>query len=56
MSDILETSRFLMMDEISLMNKAFSSLFFVIDNLDELMFVSAIRIETVREAYSEVSR
>jgi len=44
-----------MMDETSLMNKASSSLFFVIDNLDELMFASAIRIKTVREAWLEVS-
>jgi len=55
MSDTLETSRFLMMDETSLMNKASSSLFFAIDNLDELMFASAIRIKTVREAWLEVS-
>ena len=55
MSDISETSRFLMIDEMFLMNKASSSLFFIIDNLDELMFVSAMRIKIVRGACSEVS-
>jgi len=43
------------MDEMSLINKAFSSLFFMIDNLDELIFASAMEIETVRGAWSEVS-
>jgi len=37
-----------MMDETSLMNEASSSLFFAIDNLNELIFASVIRIETVR--------
>jgi len=44
-----------MIDEMSLMNKASSSLFFSIDNLDKLMFASTMGIETVRGAWSEVS-
>ena len=54
-SDKLEMFRFLIMDETSLMNNAFSSLFFVIENLDELMFSSMIGMETVRGAWSKVS-
>lgn len=48
MLDRSEMLRFLMMDEMSLMNEAFSLLFFMIDNLDELMFASMMGIETVR--------
>jgi len=44
-----------MMDETSLMNVASSSLFFEIENLDELMFSSAMEMETVRGAWLEVS-
>ena len=54
-SDKLETSRFLIIDEISLINNASSSLIFAIENLDELMSSSAIGIETVRGAWSEES-
>ena len=50
MSDKLATSRFLIMDEISLMNEASSSLFFAIENLDELTFSSMMEMETVRGA------
>ena len=50
MMDKLEMSRFLIMDETSLMNDAFSSLFFTIENLDKLTFSSMIEIETVRRA------
>ena len=38
------------MDEISLMNEASSSLFFAIENLDELTFSSMMEMETVRGA------
>ena len=43
-----EMSRFLIINEIFLMNDASSSLFFTIENLNELMFFSAIGMETVR--------
>ena len=43
------------MDEMSLINKASSSLFFMIDNLDELIFASAMGIEIVRGTWLEVS-
>jgi len=55
MSDKLETLRFLMKNEISLMNNASSSLFFMIENLDKLMFSSAIGMKIVRRAWSEIS-
>jgi len=55
MSDRSETLRFLMMDETSLINITSSSLFFMIENLDELMFSFVMGIETVRGAWSEVS-
>ena len=41
--------RFLIMNEISLINEASSSLFFAIENLDKLMFSSVMGIETVRK-------
>ena len=47
-SDRLETLRFLMMDKISLMNATSSSLFFIIENLNELMFSLMIGMDTVR--------
>jgi len=50
MLDKLETSRFLIMDKTSLMNNASSSLFFTIENLNELIFSSAMGIETIRRA------
>jgi len=43
------------MDETSLMNDASSLLFFTIENLDKLIFSSAIGMETVRGAWSEMS-
>ena len=55
MSDKLATLRFLIMDETFLMNEASSSLFFAIENLDELTFSSIMEMETVRGAWSEVS-
>ena len=55
MSDKSEMSRFLIIDETSLMNDASSLLFFTIENLDKLMFSSAIGMETVRGAWSEMS-
>jgi len=48
-------SIFLIIDETFLMKNAFSSLFFTIENLDELMSSSTMKMETVREAWSEVS-
>ena len=41
--------RFLIMNEISLINEASSSLFFAIENLDKLMFSSVMGMETVRK-------
>jgi len=49
MTDKLEMSRFLMTDEMSLMNKSSSSLFFIIENLDVLMFSSTIGMKIMRE-------
>ena len=46
-SDRLETSMLLMMDDTSLMKFSSSSLFFVIENLDVMMFSSAIGTDTV---------
>ena len=48
MTDKLEMSRFLIIDETSLMNKSSSSLFFTIENLNILIFSSAMGIEIVR--------
>jgi len=48
MSSSLSMSRFLIIDKTSLMNDASSSLFFAIENLDELIFSSAIGMKTVR--------
>ena len=53
-SNKLEVLRFLMMNVISLKKVVFSSLFFGIDNLEELMFSSAIGIDTVREAWLDI--
>jgi len=50
MSDKLETSRFLIMDKTSLMNDTSFSLFFTIEDLYELIFSSAMGMETVRGA------
>jgi len=50
MLDKLAMSRFLIMDETSLINEASSSLFFVIKNLNELMFSFTMGMETVRGA------
>ena len=55
LSDRSETLRFLMMDETSLINITSSSLFFMIENLDELMFSSAMGIETIKGVWLEVS-
>jgi len=55
MSDKSEMYRFLIMDEISLIYNASSSLFFTIENLDELTSSFAIGMETVREAWLEMS-
>ena len=50
MSDKLEISRFLIAYKTSLTNAVSSSLFFAIENLDEVMFSSVIGMETVRGA------
>jgi len=50
MTDKLEMSRFLMMDEIFLMNESSSLLFFTIENLDVLMFSSTMKIKIVKVA------
>ena len=50
MTDKSEMSRFLMMDEIFLMNESSSLLFFTIENLDILMFSSTMKIKIVRVA------
>ena len=50
MTDKSEMSRFLMMDEIFLMNESSSLLFFTIENLDVLMFSSTMKIKIVRVA------
>ena len=55
MTDKSEMSRFLMMDEIFLMNESSSLLFFTIENLDILMFSSTMKIKIVRVAWSEES-
>ena len=49
-SDKLEVLRFLIITVISLMKTISSSLFFGIDNLDEMMFSSAIGIDTEKGA------
>ena len=48
MSLSLSMLRFLIIDKTSLMNDASSSLFFAIENLDELIFSSVIEMKTVR--------
>ena len=53
--DTSEMLRFLKTDMTSLMNKSSSSLFFVIENLDVLMFSPIIEMVTVRRAWSEES-
>ena len=52
-SDKSETPRFLIAYETSLIKAVSSSLFFVIENLDETMFSSVIRMETLRRAWSK---
>ena len=47
MSDRLDMSRFLIREEMSLMNEVSSSLFFAIENLVELIFFSTIEMVTV---------
>ena len=47
MSDRLDMSRFLIREEISLMNEVSSLLFFVIENLVELIFSSIMGIVTM---------
>jgi len=48
MTDKSEMSRFLMTDEMSLMNESSFSLFFMIENLDVLMFSFTMGMEIVR--------
>jgi len=50
MTDKSEMLRFLMMDEMSLMNESSFSLFFMIENLDVLMFSFTMGMEIVRGA------
>jgi len=47
MSDRLDMSRFLIREEISLMNEVSSLLFFTIENLVELIFSSIMGIATM---------
>jgi len=48
MTDKSEMLRFLMTDEMSLMNESSFSLFFMIENLDVLMFSFTMGMEIVR--------
>jgi len=50
MTDKSEMLRFLMTDEMSLMNESSFSLFFMIENLDVLMFSFTMGMEIVRGA------
>jgi len=54
--DKLEIPRFLIAYEISLIKAVSSLLFFIIENLDEIMFSFVIRMETVRGAWSKEIR
>jgi len=54
MSDRLDMFRFLIREETSLMNEASSLLFFVIENLVELIFSSTIGIVIISRAWSDM--